>query len=135
MTVSREEIEEKVTRALCTSLALDRDQVRSDSRLITDLDMNSLDFLDLMFSLESEFAIRMRDADFDRLLRPDRSEVASEQEFLTETEIEALAPILPGVRDAALDGPVPRNKLFSFVTVDTLVRLVARKLEQGWERR
>ena len=130
MTFTREEIEAKVVRILCTSLALDGDMVRSESRLITDLDMNSLDFVDVMFSLESEFAIKIRDADFDRLLRPDKSEMARAQEFLTSLEIEALAPLLPRLRAAAEHGQVPRNKLFSFITVDTLVGLVARKLGQ-----
>lgn len=130
MTFTREEIEAKVVRILCTSLALDGDMVRSESRLITDLDMNSLDFVDVMFSLESEFAIKIRDADFDRLLRPDKSEMARAQEFLTSQEIEALAPLLPRLRAAAEHGQVPRNKLFSFITVETLVALVARKLGQ-----
>lgn len=130
MTFTREEIEAKVVRILCTSLALDGDMVRSESRLITDLDMNSLDFVDVMFSLESEFAIKIRDADFDRLLRPDKSEMARAQEFLTSLEIEALAPLLPRLREAAEHGQVPRNKLFSFITVDTLVGLAARKLGQ-----
>jgi len=93
--------------------------------------MDSLDFLDIMFCLESEFDMKIRDADFDRVLRPDKSEAALEGEFLTDEEINRLAPIIPLLDDAAKIKKVPRSDLFSFVTVETLVTMVNRKVMQG----
>ena len=130
MNNKHKEVEEKVIIALCESLALERDEVQKDSRLVNDLDMDSLDFLDIMFSLESEFEMKIRDADFDRVLRPDKSEAALEGEFITDEEINQLAPIIPSLKVAAQTEKIRRRELFSFVTVETLVRMVSRKVLQ-----
>jgi len=128
MNVTHQEIREKVIQAICRSLAIEADQVRDDSRLIDDLGMDSLDFLDIMFSLEKEFRTKIRDADFDRVLRPDKSEASLGNEFLTQEEISQLIPIIPALKDAAQKGEIPRKELFSFITVETLVEMVSRKL-------
>ena len=128
MNLNDQEIENKIVDVLCNSLALVPDQITKNSRLITDLGMDSLDFLDIMFSLESEFKTKIKDREFDRLLRPDKSEAALRAEYLTDREIERLSDILPALKEASLKEKVPRNAFFTFVTVDTLVKMVCRKL-------
>ncbi len=128
MNLNDQEIENKIMDALCSSLALVPDQITKNSRLISDLGMDSLDFLDIMFSLESEFKTKIKDREFDRVLRPDKSEAALQAEYLTDREIERLSDILPALKQASLNGKVPRNSFFTFVTVDTLVKMVCRKL-------
>ena len=122
------EIREKVIQALCVSLALNPEHIKDDSRLIEDLNMDSLDFLDLLFGLETAFQTKIRDADFDRVLRPDKSEAALEGEFLTPEEIAELAPIMPALHEAAQTRQVARREMFSFITVDTLVKMISSKL-------
>ena len=128
MNLGEQEIEKKIIDVLCSSLALSPGQINRSSRLITDLGMDSLDFLDIMFSLESEFKTKIKDREFDRVLRPDKSEAALQAEYLTDREIERLADILPALKEASLKEKVPRNAFFTFVTVDTLVKMVCRKL-------
>ncbi len=128
MNLNDQEIENKIMDVLCSSLALVPDQITKNSRLISDLGMDSLDFLDIMFSLESEFKTKIKDREFDRVLRPDKSEAALQAEYLTDREIERLSDILPALKQASLNGKVPRNSFFTFVTVDTLVKMVCRKL-------
>ncbi len=128
MNLNDQEIENKIMDVLCSSLALVPDQITKNSRLISDLGMDSLDFLDIMFSLESEFKTKIKDREFDRVLRPDKSEAALAAEYLTDREIERLADILPELKQASLKEKVPRNAFFTFITVDTLVKMVSRKL-------
>ncbi len=130
MSMTQEKIEREVVEALCRSLALDQEQVKKHSRLVTDLGMDSLDFLDIMFSLESKFQLTIRDDDFDRVLRPDKSEAALEEEYLTGEEIDQLAPIMPSLKEEGRKGKIPRREFFSFVTVETLTRMVSRKILQ-----
>jgi acyl carrier protein len=129
MNLSEQEIEKKIIDVLCSSLALPPGQIDSDSRLITDLGMDSLDFLDIMFSLESAFNTKIKDREFDRVLRPDKSEAALRAEYLTDTEIERLSNILPALKEASLKEKIPRNAFFTFVTVDTLMKMVCLKLQ------
>lgn len=126
MTFSHDEIRQKAVLAVCESLALNPEDIRDDSKLIDDLGMDSLDFLDIMFSLEKAFGMKIRDAETDRLMRPDRSEGAMENEYLDEGEVAGLIPLIPALENAA--GPVPRKDLFSFVTLETLTAMVERKL-------
>jgi acyl carrier protein len=129
MNLSEQEIEKKIIAVLCSSLALPPGQINRNSRLITDLGMDSLDFLDIMFTLESVFKTKIKDREFDRVLRPDKSEAALRAEYLTETEIERMAGILPGLKEASLREKIPRNAFFTFVTVDTLMKMVCLKLQ------
>lgn len=122
-------IREKVVGALSTSLAIPPAEITPESRLVTDLGMDSLDFLDITFALESDFKVTLRDDDFNRMLRPDRSEAAAAGEFLSAEEIAALAEFLPAGMDRSQ--PVPRRSLFSYITVNSLVRLVDRKLHSA----
>ena len=128
MNITTDKIREKVIRALCISLAIEPDEVRDDSRLIDELGMDSLDFLDIMFSLEKDFNMKIRDADFDRVLRPDKSEASLENEFLTHEEISQLAPIMPALKDAAQNGKIMRKEIFSFITLETLIKMVEEKI-------
>ena len=129
MNLSEQEIEKKIIEVLCSSLALPQGQINRNSRLITDLGMDSLDFLDIMFTLESVFKTKIKDREFDRVLRPDKSEAALRAEYLTETEIERMSGILPELKEASLREKIPRNAFFTFVTVDTLMKMVCLKLQ------
>ena len=129
MNLSQQEIEKKIINVLCSSLALPPGRINRNSRLITDLGMDSLDFLDIMFSLESAFNTKIKDREFDRVLRPDKSEAALRAEYLTDTEIERLSNILPALKEASLKEKIPRNAFFTFVTVDTLMKMVCLKLQ------
>ncbi len=129
MILNEQEIEKKIVDVLCSSLALPPGQINRDSRLITDLGMDSLDFLDIMFSLESVFKTKIKDREFDRVLRPGKSQAALQAEYLTDTEIERMSNILPDLKEASQKKKIPRNSFFSFVTVDTLMKMVCLKLQ------
>lgn len=121
-------IREKVVAIIAGSLARPAEEVHSGARLIQDLGMDSLDFMDILFLLEKEFGQTVRDAGFNRILRPDKSELARAGEFLSQEETAGLAHLMPALAETAARQPVRRKELFTFLTVDTLVRIVSRNL-------
>lgn len=57
MTLSSDEIFEKVQAALVDALGVDDDEVTPEATLVGDLGAESIDFLDIVFKLEKSFGI------------------------------------------------------------------------------
>ncbi len=57
MTLSSNEIFEKVQAALVDALGVDDDEVTPEATLVGDLGAESIDFLDIVFKLEKSFGI------------------------------------------------------------------------------
>jgi len=57
MTLSSDEIFEKVQAALVDALGVDDEEVTPDATLVGDLGAESIDFLDIVFKLEKSFGI------------------------------------------------------------------------------
>ena len=127
MALSQEQILGKVVQALGRCMARNPAEIRETDSLVQDLGLDSLDFLDLMFALEKSFQVKIRDADFDRLLKPVQGE--ERPPHLSPEEIQALSRYIPELAQKALLGPLPRNAVISMMTTGALVRMIALKLE------
>ena len=110
---------------IADSLAVDASEISLQSRLIDDLGADSLDFVDLIFAIEKEFGVKVREADFNFLAKLDfTSPTVMQDGFITAETIERLMPLLPAL--AGRDHVTPQQ-LFSFMTVETLCALIARQ--------
>lgn len=120
----------KIQAAVADSLALDLDEVRLESRLIPDLGADSLDFIDMIFTLEKAFDVKIREGELDFLSRLDVSSPEVMQEgFLTEGALAKLLPWLPALAEADRAKVTP-GELFSMISVEALCLLVERKLAE-----
>ncbi|MEI6807274.1 MAG: acyl carrier protein [bacterium] len=126
MGLSESQIRDVVIQSLGKCLARNPDEIKGPDTLVQDLGLTSLDFIDLMFALEKSFKVRIRDADFDRLLKPTQDEALPPN--LGAEEIENLSRFIPSLNQRVKDGPVPRNSVISMMTTDTLVNMIAFKL-------
>lgn len=126
MEAGRDEIRDKVVQALAKCLAKNPEEIKDGDALVQDLGLDSLDFLDLMFALEKVFKVKIRDADFDRLLKPTQNEAIPP--YLSEEEIKSMSRFIPDLATKVEAGPVPRNSVISMMTTDSLVTMVAFKL-------
>jgi acyl carrier protein len=121
-----------VRECVAESLALQPDGIAPSSRLIEDLGADSLDFLDILFSLEQRFALKLRSMELDALLRVDLSaDKLVEKRFIARADIERMAQWLPALRAAPDLARITPRQLYSFLTVESLVILVQRKLEES----
>ncbi len=114
-------------------LARDVAEVRPESRLITDLGADSLDFIDLIFTLEKRFGVRIRENDFNIMSRPDdsSSEAVASVEFLTSDAISRLLPWLPELANAPDLSRIRPSEVWPLITVEALWRLVEQKMKSG----
>ena len=104
-------------------LACDVAQVSPQSRLVNDLGADSLDFIDLVFTIEKRFGLRMRENEVDTMARRDAQGNGGTSEFLSPEAVTRLLPWLPELgtnRDLARVRPV---EVLPLVTVEALWRL------------
>ena len=123
-TPDRAEIEEKVRLIIAESLGRDERQVTLEASLTEELGAESLDFLDIVFKIEREFAVQITRGEMERAARGDMSD----EEFAPAGVIspagldrlralmpEASARIVPGLR------PVQILSLFTARTFASIV--------------
>jgi acyl carrier protein len=127
--MSPEEVEARMRALVADSLALPKDDVKTESRLFEDLGADSLDFIDIVFSIEKAFGVKVRDSELDFLSRLDFSSPEVMRDgYLTRETVERLGEWLPPLREVAAQDRVTPRDLFSLISVETLCLLVARKL-------
>jgi acyl carrier protein len=126
--MDRKQIFSAVQDCIAESLAISKQEIQPESRLIDDLGADSLDFLDMIFSLEKRFSTRLRDPKLDLLVRADFSQTQTTQNGrLSAESIEKLSEWLPELK--GMEDLTMRN-VYSYITVNTLVSLVEEKLNQ-----
>mgnify|MGYP001116412479 CR=1 FL=1 len=74
---------DKIKSLISKQLALDPDEVKEDSRIIEDLDADSLDVVELMMAIEEEFDIEVPDEVAENLVTPGKI-----VEYLKDQDIE-----------------------------------------------
>jgi acyl carrier protein len=127
--VDTNQIFERVRACVAESLALPEGEVEEASRLIDDLGADSLDFLDIIFGLETAFSIKLRDPGLDLVTRGEFPEAGGgEGRYLTADEITRLEAWLPALRTASDRNRISPRGLYSYITVESLVLMVERKL-------
>jgi acyl carrier protein len=116
--------------AVADCLDIDEADITDQSRLTTDLGADSLDFVDLLFTLEKKFGIKIREGELNFLTRLDLSDPAIMKDgYITDTTIRRLSEWLPELLETDDPSRIAPAQLFSVITLDTLWRMVARRLE------
>jgi acyl carrier protein len=127
--MTRDDVFPTLRAMIADSLAIDESGVTLQSRLIDDLGADSLDFVDLVFAIEREFGVKLREADLNFLGRLDfSSPTVMKDGFLTAETIDAVSPLLPALQHVADRGHITPGQLFSMLTVESLCLMVERRL-------
>jgi acyl carrier protein len=126
-----DEIYGKVARVLVEALNVDEEEITPAATLQGDLGAESIDFLDLVFRLEREFAIKIPRGE----LFPE-SVFQGDPEFVQEGRVteKGLGELRSRMPYANLDGFDHDRKLSAvpeLFTVDLVARYIAWKLDQG----
>ncbi len=131
----REPIFTQVRACVAESLAIEAERITPHSRLVDDLGANSLDFIDIVFMLERELGIRVRDTELNFLTRLDFSspEVMKEG-FLTRPVVDRLAEWLPALSAVPDRDQVNPRQLFSLITVESICIVAQMNLDANLHR-
>ncbi len=118
------EIVQAVKRCVAGSLALQEDEVQLESSLIDDLGADSLDFIDILFSLEKALARKLRNEDIDGFLRAEFSEKNLVLgQFVPRAEVDRLLRWMPLLQRAKDLEKVTPKEVFAHISVETFVRI------------
>jgi acyl carrier protein len=120
---------EVVRACVAESLAVETAEVAPTSRLVDDLGATSLDFIDIVFMLERELDISVRSSEFSFLTKLDFSSPKVVQGgFLTDETIARLREWLPAIDAEPDPSKITPRRLFSLITVETIVRVAEKQL-------
>ncbi len=119
---------EIVRNIVAECLARDVSEVRPASRLIGELGADSLDFVDLIFTLEKRFGVRLRENDLNPMSRvPGQGAVPVE--FLPAEVVSRLLPWLPDLAHVPDQSRIRPAQVLPLITVASLWRLVEQKMK------
>lgn len=133
MTMSRDEIFEKVQEVLEEALGADEDEITKEASLTRDLEAESIDFLDIVFRLEKAFSTE------DRPFKIQQGELFPENLMenpewvengrFTDAGMEMLKERMPHVDFSGFEDSRDVNKVAELITVGSIVEFVDRKLK------
>jgi acyl carrier protein len=123
------DITNKVCTIVAEALGRPAAEVKPESNLVHELGAESLDFLDIVFRLEREFAIQITRGEMERAARGDMTD----DEFapggvISERGLARLKELLPEAKDRIVPGLRPSTILTLF-SVQTFVNMVVGKRE------
>ena len=132
--LSADDVNKKVMAIIADSLCIEEDEVKLESNLISDLGAESIDFLDIVFKLESEFGIKIPQREFENLARggikPEEFEVDG---ILQEKGVARLKELLPEIDPVKFKAGMPLRELPSLFTTKVFCSIVERKLNGEFE--
>ena len=126
-----DELYDHVLKCVADVLAIDKADIARDASLIDTLGAESLDLLDLIFRLETEFHVKIP-RDGVRLLAQEGLTNGFEHTgVLTPDALERLRLLMPEVAQDRLVPGLRSAQLPNLFTVETFVRLVAWRLGEA----
>jgi acyl carrier protein len=117
-------VEARVIRIVASALGVDEHDVRRHSSLIDDLGAESIDFLDLVFRLETEFGIKIAEDD---IWRGAIDEAAAGDAAALARAIAPLRQRMPEFRWDRLPSTLGREDLPRLITVNTILDYLQRR--------
>jgi acyl carrier protein len=132
--VTREEVEEKVVAAVARALDLDPGQVTLASTLTEDLGAESLDFLDIAFTLEREWNVQLPRLDIlERATAHFGEDALVKDGVVTPLGLELLKKGMPEIDPAQFQPGLKAIDVARMFNVATFVRIVLRLIEAKGE--
>lgn len=126
-----ESIFPKVREIIADVLVIDEEAIGLNSRLIADLGAESIDFLDLVFQLEKEFAIKIPRGQLEKNARGHLAEDEFEKNgTLTPQGMQALQNYLSEVPADNFKPNMKVNEIPMLFTVETFCKLIVAALNE-----
>lgn len=116
------DVESKVRSIVANALDVPIERVREYSSLINDLGAESIDFIDIVFRLESEFGIEIAEADIWK------GSIDPTDEATIAAGVARLRSAMPEFRWESLPPRLTKHDLPSLITVNTITRYLHKRL-------
>ncbi|MFQ5894127.1 MAG: acyl carrier protein [Nitrospinota bacterium] len=131
--MDKNQVFDEVRAIIVEALGVDEEKVELTTRLIEELDAESLDFLDIVFRLERSFGIKVPRGEIERKARGGLSDEEFEHNgMITPKGLEVLQCVLPEVDPIYFKEGLAVKDIPRLFTVETFYNIVLVKLnEQG----
>ena len=127
----QKDIWDKVSTAFQEALGLDEDEVEFDMTIISDLDAESLDLLDITFQLERSFDISIPRGGIQKTAQEGaNNDGINEDGTLTENALNRLSEAMPEVPKENFVSGLKPNDIPNLFVVGTFYNLVVRLLNE-----
>jgi acyl carrier protein len=129
--VDKQAILEQVKRSIGDSCGIPEDRIEPSSTLFQDLGINSIDMVDILFSLESTFGVELKISDIEAGCRAEVGDVPFEIDgVITPEGLDVLTRLMPGTRPGTLVAGLTMSDIVDLITVEILCTMVQHKLRQ-----
>jgi acyl carrier protein len=123
------DIFETVKRSIVDSCGIDEAEIKLESTLFADLGIDSIDMVDILYAIESEYNITLKASDIDKDARSELQGQAYEVDgVITEAGLEALRRRMPEIDQARLKPGVTVHEIIKLITVHSLCKAILQKL-------
>ncbi len=126
-----DELYGQVRQCVADVLAIDPAKVTPEASLIDDLGAESLDFLDLVFQLETEYSVKIPRDGIRVAAQEGLADGFEQGGVLTDAALERLRVLMPEVPAGRIVPGLRTHQIASLFTAETFVRLVAWRLADG----
>ncbi len=126
--MNMEEVFEKVSEVIVDASDVEADEISLDKRLIDDLDIDSIDMMELIYSIEKIYGVELEIGDFEGAMNREMNGVPfAKDNIITDEGLQKLRELMPEVDQAKIQpGLAVYNVPFLF-TVESLCKLIMRK--------
>ena len=122
-----EMVSEKVIACVAHSLIKNPKDLNIKTKIISELGADSLDFMDIIFQLETAFALRLQKEDFDFIVR---SGLTREQALVDgQLSPEAKKGLAPWIPDLPVEQQLEPKDLAKYLSIESLCLVVEDKLK------
>ncbi len=123
------EIYTKIKQSLVDSCGLEAASISPDKTLIGDLNIDSIDLIDLLYTIEKDFNVTIKISEFENLAQAQMGSVPFAVNNVVTTEgLEALKKLMPEIDASKIQTGLTVYKVPYLFTVQSLVNIVKRKL-------
>ncbi len=130
MRYSEEEILQAVREEIADCLKIPLDEVKPDSVLTDDLEAMSIDFMDILFRLETRYVVCFQPGNpLDQIGEAMEPDALSRKGLLTELGVEVVRQRMPEIDGSRVVREMPIGKVQTLYTTRTWVRAVKELLD------
>jgi acyl carrier protein len=129
--MKKEEILEKVIRVIADSCGLDIGTIRPESTLFDELAVNSIDMVDILYTLEMEYDISLKISDLEKEARTELKGLPFEiDNVITDEGLKVLHNKLPEIPVDKMEKGLTVNGIIRLFTVQTLTNMLMLKIKE-----
>ena len=125
-----DEVYEVVCDCLVKACDLERDEIEPDKTLVHDLDIDSIDMLEIVFEMERTFAISIKFGELESYAREVTDGPFEIDSVITEQGLETLKDLMPEIPREKFSPGMSVEAIPMLMTVGSLCRIAEHKLAQ-----